>query len=230
MNSTTALLFLGGAASAALLLAILRFLWIYREIQARRNGYDDKETRTAFRSKKCKTLVVLGSGGHTSEMLHMVSQLDSALYDPIVYVVADTDHTSIQRLQANPELHKNDTIVHKIPRSREVGQSFTSSFITTIYALIHAIVLTIQIRPELVLCNGPGTCVPVILGAWLIRMPGFPCQFLFCESFCRVETLSLAGKLLYPIVDCFIVHWQELHQKYPKSPLSSTFVVNHNQQ
>ena len=127
------------------------------------------------RTNKCRTLVVLGSGGHTSEMLHMVSQLDSALYDPIVYVVADTDHTSIQRLRANATLSasKNATIIHKIPRSREVGQSFTSSFVTTIYALVHSIVLTIQIRPELVLCNGPGTCVPIVLGAWLIRMAGF---------------------------------------------------------
>jgi beta-1,4-N-acetylglucosaminyltransferase len=205
------------------LVCFLRFLWIYREIQQRRSGSAKPLSRS--KHQKCKTLVVLGSGGHTSEMLHMVRQLDAYLYDPIVYVVADTDHTSVKRLEATS--NKQPTLeIHKIPRSREVGQSYVTSFITTIYALLHAIVLTIQIRPELVLCNGPGTCVPVVLGAWMLRMAGFPCQFLFCESFCRVETLSLTGKLLYPIVDCFIVHWKELHKKFPKSHLSSTF-VNH---
>ena len=173
------------------------------------------------RSKPCKTLVVLGSGGHTSEMLHMVRQLDSKLYHPMEFVVADTDHTSVQRLEA---LIPGKHTIHSIPRSREVGQSYLSSLGTTLYALVHAIGMTIQIRPELLLCNGPGTCVPVVMGAWMLRILGFPCRFVFCESFCRAQTLSLTGKILYSVVDCFIVHWESLHRKYPKSYLSTTFV------
>lgn len=44
--------------------------------------------------KAVKTLVVLGSGGHTVEMLKMVAALNPKKYSPRIYVVADTDKIS----------------------------------------------------------------------------------------------------------------------------------------
>jgi len=38
----------------------------------------------------------------------------------------------------------------------------------------------------------------------------------------KLYSLSLTGKLLYPIVDRFLVHWEELYQDYPRSELIST--------
>jgi hypothetical protein len=37
---------------------------------------------------------------------------------------------------------------------------------------------------------------------------------IFIESICRVKTLSLSGKLVYPIVDSFMVHWPNLMERY----------------
>jgi beta-1,4-N-acetylglucosaminyltransferase len=39
-------------------------------------------------------------------------------------------------------------------------------------------------------------------------------KILFIESFCRVTSLSLSGKLLQPIASRFIVHWEELKAKH----------------
>ena len=39
-----------------------------------------------------------------------------------------------------------------------------------------------------------------------------------------VKHLSLTGRLLYPIVDKFIVHWPELREQYPRSRLVSSFI------
>ena len=217
---------------------MIRIVQIYQHMQrARRRspggGFGASQPSTkSHRTKPCKTLVVLGSGGHTSEMLHMVRQLDTAAwYRPIHYVVAATDHTSVQRLEAIMQIQQQQQpfIIHTIPRSREVGQSYASSLVTTLYALLHSILLTIRLRPELLLTNGPGTCVPIVLGCWMLRILGWPCTMVFCESYCRVETLSLSGKLLYPLVDCFLVHWDELHERYPQSYRLSTFVQSSNQ-
>lgn len=41
----------------------------------------------------------------------------------------------------------------------------------------------------------------------------WPCSIVFIESFCRVESLSLSGLMLYPIVDEFVVQWPELAHK-----------------
>jgi len=230
-----------------IIVLVARTVQIYQQIQRGRSspqGFASASSTTTTSSSSstaippsscCKTLVVLGSGGHTSEMLHMVRQLNPKRYHPIHYVVAATDTTSIQRLQATTataattsnDCQQKEFYVHIIPRSREVGQSYVTSFGTTLYALVHAIRIVFQIRPQLVLTNGPGTCVPIIAGCWILRLwygsTTVP-KMVFCESYCRVETLSLTGKILYPVVDCFLVHWDSLHKKCPKSVRLCTFV------
>lgn len=44
-----------------------------------------------------KTMIVLGSGGHTAEMLMLLESMDRAFYCPRVYVAANTDHMSATR-------------------------------------------------------------------------------------------------------------------------------------
>lgn len=69
-----------------------------------------------------------------------------------------------------------------------------------------------------ILCNGPGTCVPVCISALLLRLLGIKRAIIvYVESICRVETLSLSGKILYYFSDYFIVQWPDLKEKYPKS-------------
>jgi beta-1,4-N-acetylglucosaminyltransferase len=40
---------------------------------------------------------------------------------------------------------------------------------------------------------------------------------IYVESIARVESLSLSGKLLRPIVDHFVVQWKPLKERYPKA-------------
>ncbi|CAH6789108.1 Alg14 [Phodopus roborovskii] len=69
-----------------------------------------------------------------------------------------------------------------------------------------------------VLCNGPGTCVPICVSALLLGILGIKKVIIvYVESICRVETLSLSGKILFHLSDYFIVQWPALKEKYPKS-------------
>ncbi|XP_045583107.1 UDP-N-acetylglucosamine transferase subunit ALG14 [Procambarus clarkii] len=174
--------------------------------------------------KTVKTLVVLGSGGHTGEMLKMIAMLDPFCYRPRVYVVAATDAISFKRLsQTEEKLQVNDEgddqfVVEVVPRTREVGQSWVSTAYSAMWALIFCILVVARHRPSLILTNGPGTCVPVCLSALLFRILGI-CQtrVVFIESLCRVQSLSLSGRILYRITDDFIVQWPQLKTKYPRS-------------
>jgi len=61
--------------------------------------------------------------------------------------------------------------------------------------------------------------VPLCFAAFVRRVFLFrPCSIVFIESFCRVQSLSLSGLLLYPIVDQFVVQWPQLarSQKTPQ--------------
>ena len=90
--------------------------------------------------------------------------------------------------------------------------------------------------PDLILSNGPATAVCVILAAKALRLCHYlnplrnksggaklkteepvplDCQLrtIFVESWARVTTLSLSGKLLLPFVDRFLVQWPALEGK-----------------
>ncbi|XP_017115128.1 UDP-N-acetylglucosamine transferase subunit ALG14 homolog [Drosophila elegans] len=170
------------------------------------------------------TYVILGSGGHTAEMCRLTQALlqqadiqQAKKYHPIRLILASSDSTSEQQFrQALPQASRS-VASERVPRSRSVGQSWLSSIFTTLWALLWSCYLVWRDRPQLILCNGPGTCVPFCYAAYLWRLLGrLPShsRIVFLESFCRVETLSLSGRLLLPLADLFVVHWPALATRY----------------
>ncbi|XP_031565439.1 UDP-N-acetylglucosamine transferase subunit ALG14 homolog [Actinia tenebrosa] len=178
------------------------------------------------RESPVKTLIIAGSGGHTTEIIRLVSGL-SSMYSPRIYVIADTDKMSgnkIEEFEKERQLENMDEKMTRgyeiktIPRSREVLQSWLTSFITTLYATVFCFPLVFKSRPELVICNGPGTCIPVCFAAIVMKIIGLQdVMIVYVESMCRVETLSFSGQILYHFADHFFVQWQKLQEKYPKA-------------
>jgi beta-1,4-N-acetylglucosaminyltransferase len=166
-----------------------------------------------------RVLVVLGSGGHTTEMLTLLKAFDSNLWH-FVFVLASTDSTSETRVL---KLF-GPAVFERIPRSREVGQSYVSSILSTFISLLYCITVIVRNdRFDAILCNGPGTCIPLCILFWILNLLrfilGFPdrTRIVFVESFCRVKTLSLSGKILYRIADRFVVQWPQLKKMYPRA-------------
>lgn len=173
------------------------------------------------RKKPASTLVVLGSGGHTAEMMTIVKQLNKKNYSPRHYILASTDSTSESKVlnYEEPTTSKNDYEIFRISRSRHVGQSYLTSAFTTIRSIWQCIPLVYHLQPDLVLCNGPGTCVPICLIAFMLKVFAaidVQCKIVFVESYCRVKTVSLSGKILAWIADGFVVQWPQLANYSPK--------------
>ncbi|KAJ9153213.1 hypothetical protein P3X46_026678 [Hevea brasiliensis] len=177
--------------------------------------------------KPMSTLIVLGSGGHTAEMINVLSALQKDRFMPRVYVAAATDNMSLQKASVLEDslvdMNGGKVVSAKfmqIYRSREVGQSYITSIGTTLIAIAHALWLMIKIRPQVILCNGPGTCVPLCVIAFLFKVVGIRWSSVFyVESIARVKRLSLSGLLLYKlkIADQFYVQWAQLQRKYPRA-------------
>lgn len=165
----------------------------------------------------CKLMVVIGSGGHTAEMMKLLEGFSSKYY-PRIYVVGETDQRSFSKLETFENSREKRHIVIKIKRSREVAQSWISTIYTTMLALIDSFSTVFRHKPDLILCNGPGTCVPICLAAFVMRVFYLNnTKTIYVESICRVKTLSLSGKILYHFADQFLVQWEELQILYPKA-------------
>ncbi|XP_074859049.1 UDP-N-acetylglucosamine transferase subunit ALG14 [Carettochelys insculpta] len=198
-----------GAAALLLLLLVTARLFL-----ARRNS--------SQRTAPLSLLVVAGSGGHTTEILRLLGSLSQS-YSPRHYIFADSDKMSENKIlsfeQKRAETFTNSQFsLNRIPRCREVQQSWSSSVLTTLYSILYSFPLTFRLKPDLILCNGPGTCVPVCISALLLQILALKKVIIvYVESICRVETLSLSGKILYYFSDYFIVQWPALKKKYPNS-------------
>uniref|UniRef100_A0A8C6E445 UDP-N-acetylglucosamine transferase subunit ALG14 n=1 Tax=Moschus moschiferus TaxID=68415 RepID=A0A8C6E445_MOSMO len=206
-------LILAAAAGALALLLLAVRLWVVLS------------PRAPVPRRSLSLLVVAGSGGHTTEILRLLESLSNA-YSPRHYIVADTDEMSTHKINSfeqnradrNPSAAFPEYYVHRIPRSREVQQPWLSSVLTTLYSMWLSFPLTYRVKPDLVLCNGPGTCVPICISALLLGILGIKKVIIvYVESICRVEHLSLSGKILFHLSDYFIVQWPTLKEKYPKS-------------
>ncbi|XP_070563571.1 UDP-N-acetylglucosamine transferase subunit ALG14-like [Ptychodera flava] len=173
------------------------------------------------RKEAIKTMLIIGSGGHTSEMLRLASGL-SEMYSPRTYVIADTDVMSEEKVKRFETERKNQQgkqyTISRIPRSREVHQSWITTVFSTLKATLYAFPMVFKSSPDLILCNGPGTCIPLCAAALTMTFLGLKKVFLiYVESFCRVDTLSLSGKIMYHFADKMFVQWPELHEAYPKT-------------
>ena len=187
-------------------LSILLFI-IYLVLIAVLRWLLAKDKKMSSAERKISTMVILGSGGHTSEMIRMISVLNSTRYYPKTFVLAQTDKFSLNKLK---EIGCDSEIL-VIPRSREIHQSWISTVFTTLWAFISCFQIIWKHRPELLLCNGPGTCVPPCFVAWLYnKLMVKKTKIVFVESICRINTVSLTGKILRYFADICLAQWPEL--------------------
>ncbi|KAG2196966.1 hypothetical protein INT46_004465 [Mucor plumbeus] len=172
------------------------------------------------RTKSCKTCVFLGSGGHTAEMLQLIKSLNPEHYYPRTYIVANTDILSKEKAIEYEQStgHQNQFDVYTIPRAREVGQPMSKVPISALIALTASVKVILSSWPDLIVCNGPGSCIPICMLAYIPRILGIKkIEIIYIESFARVESLSVTGKLLYPFVDRFLVQWPQLSNIFDKA-------------
>lgn len=185
-------------------------------------------------------------------MLNMLEQLPqlTSQYLHRTYVVSSGDAFSASKAaefeehlhhvlpkRATPSGPKGYTII-TILRARKVHQSL----LTTPWNAMQCLFACFQILqgthadqrttpfgyPDLILSNGPGTAVCVVLAAVILRCFGLgregQLRTIFVESWARVKSISLSGKILLPLVDRFLVQWPQLHGKGGRAEYIGTLI------
>lgn len=67
-------------------------------------------------------------------------------------------------------------------------------------------------KPDYVISTGALATWPLAVVAKMMKK-----KVIYIESFARVDTASLTGKMMHPIADLFVVQWEEGLKFFPKA-------------
>lgn len=132
--------------------------------------------KSRMHSDSKNLLFVLGSGGHTGEMLYMMEKMDFTRYGRIYIVYSKTDPLSITKLtnflkERNKTFNLNQMVFIAIPRTNEVGDSKRTAVLKTLFALLTTSLKLLALKKlRASYFNGPGVCIPVILVLYLRKV------------------------------------------------------------
>lgn len=148
--------------------------------------------------------VVLGGGGHTAEMMEILVNCPWN-FQHLNVIISSGDVRSRRAIKALKRVESVRII--EVPRPNEVLQGY--SLFRIFYSLFICFSVVCRLSGSFLLCNGPGICVPICVSHRILHPRT---RIWYIESFTRVRTLSLTGKILQWISDLFIVQSPHLSQ------------------
>jgi len=120
---------------------------------------------------KSVTLMLLGSGGHTSELLSLVSGMDFRNKYEAHFLFCQSDSLSQQRLVQSGLPFDS---LQQVFRARNVGQSWMTTPLTFLITSLQAAWICFRLKPQLVICNGTRYLCPFLLfGRLLVTQKPF---------------------------------------------------------
>lgn len=153
------------------------------------------------KTSKCSIAVFLGSGGHTSEMMQLIKALPTNRYNSRTYIMTSNDlfsmdkaieyeksisiklsSTSSQLIDSSSSSSASVNLII-LPRARNVHQKWLSTPISVLiafaYSTYHLVLRPTFLAPnsaqlpDVILMNGPGTCVPIVAAVYILRVSTF---------------------------------------------------------
>lgn len=145
-------------------------------------------------------VVVLGSGGHTAEMMSLLRNMNPTRYIHRTYIVSSGDNlsqdrafdieTTIQSKYKQSSVSKTEDVdlvtgkwdVKVVPRARKIHQPLKTTPFSSLWCLICCMATLHQISktsiaaafeyPDVIITNGPATAVMVILASMVLKFFG----------------------------------------------------------
>lgn len=147
-------------------------------------------------NREPKVCFAASSGGHLGELLMLRPLMER--YDSVLVTEKTAYRAAVEGVRRRYLLQVNRREWSCIPK-------------LAVNAL-RSLWIFLAERPDVVVCTGVLATAPLCLVCKL-----FGKKLIFIESYAKVKTPTLTGKLLYPFADRFYVQWRELLEFYPKA-------------
>lgn len=143
-----------------------------------------------------KICFAASSGGHFEQLLMlkpMMQKYDSFIMtEKTQYSASDKSQKTYYLSQVNRK--------EKLWPFKLLASSFKS------------LVIYIKEKPDIVICTGVLAMIPMCLLAKLFKK-----KLIYIESFAKVTSPTISGKLLYKYADRFYVQWDSMKDIYPNA-------------
>ena len=143
-----------------------------------------------------KICFIASTGGHFEQLMMLKPLIDK--YDSFL-VTERTDYSL-------------NVGKRKVYYLRQVNRYEKTVIIKLILNRIRSLYIFIKEKPDMVISLGALATIPMCLLCKIFRK-----KLIFIESFAKVTSPTLTGKLLYKYADRFYIQWEEMEKIYPKA-------------
>lgn len=147
-----------------------------------------------------KVLFISSTGGHLNELLQLKPMFKRYNY-----------HIVTEKTSSNISLKKEygNKISYLVYGTK---LHLFSYFFKFLFNCFKSLYIFIKEKPDVVVTTGTHTAVPMCYIAKL-----FGKKVVYIETFANMTTKTVAGRIVYPIADLFIVQWESMLKLYPKA-------------
>lgn len=146
--------------------------------------------------KKIKICFAASSGGHFEQLLMLKPLMEK--YESFVI----TEETTYKVQISNEKMYY----------LKQVNRKEKSFLPRMAVNSLKSFRIFLKEQPDAVICTGVLAVLPVCL---IAKIAGK--KLIYIESFAKVTSPTLSGKLLYRFADQFYVQWEQMLQVYPRA-------------
>lgn len=143
-----------------------------------------------------KICFTASSGGHFEQLMMLKSLMDK--YDSFI-ITEKTGYSVI----------KDDRKVYYLKQVNRHEKTFIFKMIVNLFISFK---IFINEKPDIVISTGALATIPICVLSKIFRK-----KIIFIESFAKVTSPTLTGKLVYKFADQFYVQWEQMKEHYPEA-------------
>ena len=144
-----------------------------------------------------KVIFISSTGGHLSELMQLKGIFNKYDY----HIITEKNDTTLKLKDKY-----GDRINYLVYGARNYMLSYMFKFP---YNILKSLILFLKIRPDVIVTTGAHTAVPMCYIAKLFKK-----KIIFIETFARVNSKSMSGKMINKIADVFLVQHEEMLDVY----------------
>ncbi|KEZ52196.1 polysaccharide biosynthesis protein [Metabacillus indicus] len=149
------------------------------------------------KNKHLKVCFACSSGGHLAQIKQLFPFSDKY----ITFLVTEQNETTATM---------NKTIKTFYLKQQERKNIFI--FYKLLLNILKSIYILFKEKPNVIISTGAGATLPLMILGKL-----FGAKIIFIESFAKINTPTITGKITYVFADQFYIQWPDLKKCYPNA-------------